>query len=152
MSVRDVKARLGSARLVLAQRSVVGDARKAMSNLQAAAVVDLITRVKDALSPVECSDLATFAADICWHTGDLDRVLRELCSQCCPTPVQTSTLPARLQICHTARQCGVVGEAVGHWRQGGQVVTRLECGRISRNANAERADLEVVGEPLDIGS
>jgi hypothetical protein len=53
MSVRDVKARLGSARLVLAQRSVVGDARKAMSNLQAAAVVDLITRVKDALSPVE---------------------------------------------------------------------------------------------------
>ena len=80
MSVRDVKARLGSARLVLAQRSVVGDARKAMSNLQAAAVVDLITRVKDALSPVECSDLATFAADICWHTGDLDRVLRELCS------------------------------------------------------------------------
>jgi hypothetical protein len=60
MSVRDVKARLGSARLVLAQRSVVGDARKAMSNLQAAAVVDLITRVKDALSPVECSDLANF--------------------------------------------------------------------------------------------
>ena len=80
MSARDVKARLGSARLVLAQRSVVGDARKAMSNLQAAAVVDLITRVKDALTAVECSDLATFAADICWSTGDLDRVLRELCS------------------------------------------------------------------------
>lgn len=88
-TIREVRARIGAARLTLNQMSD-SSARTNMSRLQAGALLDQIRSVKD-LGPAEAAALAEEVARVPWCTGDLERILDGL------HPVQSRVANRRAQ-------------------------------------------------------
>ncbi len=80
---RQIRARLGAARMVLAE--LAGQPHhEALSKVQAAAVVASITSQQLPVNTV--ADLATEVLDIKWHPADLQRVLAALSPDRAPAP------------------------------------------------------------------
>ncbi len=78
-SLRDVKARIGAARLVLA-RPMSSEAFRSISANQKAAVLEVIRHVKTSCtaSASELAELATVVVEVNFAPGDLEEVLAEL--------------------------------------------------------------------------
>ena len=75
--LRDVKARLGAARLVLARRGNTPEAHQSVSSLQKAAVLEVVSiaKMSGTASAGELAEIATSAVDINFAPGDLEEVL-----------------------------------------------------------------------------
>lgn len=79
MSLRDVKARLGAARLVL-DRPATPEVHRSISSLQTAAVLEIVASAKRAgvASAAELAELGLVAVEIKFAPGDLEQVLAAL--------------------------------------------------------------------------
>ena len=83
-SFREIKARLGSAALLLVA-DMTPQAHSAMSRLQAGAVAELVSQRRDKLGGPEMADLASFAISVKWASGDLEKVLQVFSDAAAPS-------------------------------------------------------------------
>ena len=78
--VREIKARMGAARVVLEGRTLSAATRASISKVQAIAVVDAIAKSAANLQPEMLVELCTFATSVPWEELDLERILDSLSS------------------------------------------------------------------------
>jgi hypothetical protein len=78
MSLRDVKARIGAARLILEGQQVGTSTYNKMSSLQSLAVAETIKAATVPLSAVDIADIAETAARVPWASTDVDIILDAL--------------------------------------------------------------------------
>ena len=78
--VRDIKARVGAARVVLEGSSLSVAARASISKVQAIAVVDSVAKAAADLQPEMLVELCNFATTVPWAELDLERILNSLSS------------------------------------------------------------------------
>ena len=74
--VRELRARLGSAKLLL--QSLQGDTHKVASRAQAAAFLEALKGVGDSLTRTARADLMVFAGEVAWHSDDKASILGAL--------------------------------------------------------------------------
>ena len=77
---RDIKARMGAARVMLENGKLSAAVRASMSKVQSMAVVDAIAKSATNLQPEMLVELCTFATSVPWDELDLERILNSLSS------------------------------------------------------------------------
>ena len=79
-TVREMKARMGAARVVIEGGQLSAAARASISKVQATAVVDAIEKAAANLQPEMLAELCNFATSVPWEEPDLERILNSLSS------------------------------------------------------------------------
>ena len=79
-TVREMKARMGAARVVIEGGQLSAAARASFSKVQATAVVDAIEKAAANLQPEMLAELCNFATSVPWEEPDLERILNSLSS------------------------------------------------------------------------
>ena len=79
-TVREIKARMGAARVVIEGGKMSAAARASISKVQATAVVDAIEKAAANLRPEMLAELCNFATSVPWEEPDLERILNSLSS------------------------------------------------------------------------